>query len=120
MRIFIIISDKLGSCKVNFCISLSFVYKICCRVTKKIKHLRRISELSFPDEEEAIQLADDPILDYCKNFPLKDFVHGKVIGEGEFGLVQKSTLVDGTARWDVALKTVKDRDALVRTKNLFS
>ena len=84
-----------------------------CRITKKLKHLRRISELSFNDEEEAIQLADDPILD-CKNFPLKDFVHGQVIGEGEFGLVQKSTLVDGTARWDVALKTVKDKDALVR------
>ena len=68
------------------------------------------------NEENNDEDVENTLIQKCKqmkDFPLKNFDMGPVIGEGEFGQVQKSTLIDGTARWDVALKTVKDKGSIV-------
>ena len=49
-------------------------------------------------------------------YPEDHFVDVNPIGQGEFGVVEKAILIDGSARHPVALKTVKnssDRIAIV-------
>ena len=49
-------------------------------------------------------------------YPDDNFVDVNPIGQGEFGVVEKAILLDGSARHPVALKTVKnssDRSAIV-------
>ena len=49
-------------------------------------------------------------------YPDNNFVDVNPIGQGEFGVVEKAILLDGSARHPVALKTVKsssDRTAIV-------
>ena len=49
-------------------------------------------------------------------YPDDNFVDVNPIGQGEFGVVEKAILLDGSARHPVALKTVKnssDRTAIV-------
>ena len=51
-------------------------------------------------------------------YPDDNFVDVNPIGQGEFGVVEKAILLDGSARHPVALKTVKnssDRTAIVST-----
>ena len=53
-------------------------------------------------------------------YPDDNFVDVNPIGQGEFGVVEKAILLDGSARHPVALKTVKnssDRTAIVSTSS---
>lgn len=54
--------------------------------------------------EEELELAKTK----CRLFELGCLELGKEIGSGQFGVVRRATLRDGSARWDVALKAAKD------------
>lgn len=72
------------------------------RRTKK-KRLRLISDSStVRTKTEEFCLIED-----CTHFPLQNFQLGEILGCGQFGEVRRATLIDGSARWDVALKAAK-------------